>query len=269
MGHQGRRRRRWPWLVAAVLVAVGVLVGVLVLTANQAHEVTMGQAEQHLGGQGQGSAGARPARGVYDYAGSGTEHLTLPPLTQGEGPTIPGTVTLEGSNCWVFRVDYSSHHWQTWDYCRHGGDTWEAGGQTWQLWAIGPLNETDLSTFSCAPRTMSLPAAAVPGDQWEGRCTGTGTAVKGRTLSRGPYRFIGLTTLALGGHPVQAAEVLRRRTDTGAQHGTEWAEVWLDAATGLPVRLRQRIEVTTDTPFGSSTYTQSGVFTLTSLVAHP
>ena len=71
-------------------VAVGVVVVVSVFTANRAHEVTMGQAEQRLGRQGQQRAGARPARGVYDYAGSGTEHLTLPPLTQGEGPTIPG-----------------------------------------------------------------------------------------------------------------------------------------------------------------------------------
>jgi hypothetical protein len=251
-----------------VLVVVALAAGVLVLTTNRAHEVTMGQAEQNLGQRGQGSAGARPARGVYDYVGSGTEHLTLPPLSQGEGPIIPGTVTLQGTSCWVFRVDYSSHHWQTWDYCRHGGDTWEAGGQTWQLWAIGPLNETNLSTFSCAPRTMSLPAAALPGQAWEGRCTGTNSAVKGRTLSQGPYRFVGLTTLSVGGHPVRVAQFLRLRQDSGAQHGTERAEVWLDAANGLPIRLRQDLRITTDTPFGTSTYTQSGVFTLQSLVAH-
>ena len=67
---------------------------------------------------------------------------------------------------------------------------------------------------------------------------------------------------------MRAAEFERTRTDTGAQRGTERAEVWLDASTGLPLRLRQDLEVTTDTPFGSSTYTQSGVFTLTSLVGH-
>jgi len=255
-------------VVGGLLVLVGVGVVVVELTTSRAHQVSMAQAEQRLGHQGQGSSGARPARGVYRYTGSGTEHLTFPPLSQSEGPTIPGTVTLLGTNCWIFRVDYSSHHWQTWRYCRHGGDTWEAGGQTWQLWAIGPLNETNLSTFSCAPRTMSLPATAVPGQQWEGSCIGTNTSVKGATLSRGPYRFVGLTTLSVGGRPVRAAEFVRQRTDTGAQHGTERAEVWLDAATGLPLRLRQDLEIKADTPFGSSTYTQSGVFTLMSLVAH-
>ena len=164
------------------------------------------------------------------------------------------------------RVDYSSHHWQTWDYCRHGGDTWEAGGRTWQLWAVGPLNITNTSTFHCAPRTMSLPAAALPGQQWWGRCTGTNTAVSGTTVSAGPYRFVRSTTLQIGGRAVRAAEFLRQRTDTGAQHGSERAEVWLAADTGLPLRLQQRVTVTTGTQFGTSTYTQEGVLTLASAV---
>ena len=38
--------------------------------------------------------------------------------------------------------------------------------------------------------------------------------------------------------------------------------------TGLPLRVQQDIEVRSSTPFGTSTYTQVGVFTLKSLVAH-
>lgn len=238
------------------------------LTASRAHEVTLGQAEQRLGRRSLGIAGARPAPGVYDYTGSGTEHLSLPPLSQGEGPTMPGTVTLKGANCWVFRIDYSSHHWQTWEYCRHDGATLEAGGQSWQLWSIGPLNETNLSTFSCVPGTMSMPAQALPGQVWEGRCTGTNTSVRGTTVSADRYRFVGLTTLSIGGRQVRTARFMQVLTDSGAQHGTDRAEVWLDAANGLPFRLRQQITVTTATPFGSSTYTQSGMFSLVSLVAH-
>jgi hypothetical protein len=259
-----RRHRRWPWIVAGAVLVVLAGAGVLAFGGDRAHEVTMNQAEQRLGEHGGGVAGARPAPGVYRYKGSGTERLSFPPLSQSEGPLIPGTVTLSGANCWVFRLDYSSHHWQTWDYCRHGADTWEAGGQTWQLWSIGPINESNTSTFTCAPGTMSLPATAVPGQVWHGRCTGTNTAVSGTTVSEGPYRFVGLTTLSAGGTSVRTAEFVRNRTDSGAQSGSEHAEVWLDASTGLPVRLRQDITVTTDTPFGRSTYTQSGVLTLTS-----
>ncbi len=241
-----------------------------VLATNRAHQVSLDQAAQRLGGAGagigvQGPADGRPDPGVYDYRGTGTEHLSLPSLSQQEGPTIPGTVTLAPGGCWVFRVDYSSHHWQTWRYCRHGGDTWEAGGQTWQLWALGPLDVTNTSTFRCAPRTMSLPATAAPGQRWWGRCTGTNTTVSGSTLSAGPYRFVRVTTVMVGGHDVSAAEFERRRTDTGAQRGSERAEVWLDARTGLPVRLQQHLRVTTNTPFGTSTYTQDGVLTLASI----
>jgi len=264
------RRRRWPWVVGGLVVVVAAGAAWVTLATNHAHEVSMQQAEQHMGtGAGTpGAADGRPAPGVYEYRGSGTEHLSLPPLSQGEGPIIPGTVTLQGVHCWVFRVDYSSHHWQTWDYCRHGADTWEAGGQTWQLWAVGPLNVTNTSTFHCAPKTMSLPGSASPGQQWWGHCTGTNTSVSGTTVSAGPYRFIGLSTMSVGGRAVRAAEFLRLRSDTGAQHGTERSEVWLDASTGLPLRLQQSITVTTDTEFGTSTYTQKGVLTLASLSVH-
>lgn len=263
-----RRRRRWPWILGIVVVLVAAGVVTVVLTTSHAHQVSIAQAEQRLGSGARGVAGLRPAPGVYRYTGSGTERLSLPPLSQSEGPTIPGTVTLQGANCWTFRLDYSSHHWQTWNYCRHGADTWEAGGQTWQLWAIGPLDMTNVSTFVCAAGSMSLPARARPGQVWHSHCTGTNTSVKGTTVTAGPYRFIGLTTVTVGGRPVRAARFLRLRTDSGAQHGTERAEVWLDASSGLPLRLQQDITITTDTPFGSSTYTQNGVLSLASLVAH-
>jgi hypothetical protein len=240
----------------------------VVVTWDPAHQVSLGQAEQQLGTKGQGVAGARPARGVYLYTGSGTDRLSLPPLVQQQGPTMPGTVTLRGADCWTFRIDYSSHHWETWDYCRQGGDTVQVGGQIWQLWPIGPLHETNLTNTTCTPAAMSLPATAVPGQTWQVRCTGTSTAVKGTMHSAGPYRFLGMSTLTVGGTPVRVAAFLGLRTDSGSQRGAERTEIWLDASNGLPVRLTQHIQVVTATPFGTSTYTQSGTLNLRSLVAH-
>ncbi len=72
-----------------VLVAVGM--GVIWLTSSQARPVTLRQAETQLGAGGTGAPGAtRPAPGVYQYTGSGTEKLSLPPLSQAEGPSMPG-----------------------------------------------------------------------------------------------------------------------------------------------------------------------------------
>jgi len=264
-----RRRRRWPWIMGVVVLLAGVGAGLVFLTPNRARPVTLRQAESRLAKSANGTPGAgRPAPGVYQYTGSGTEKLSLPPLSQTEGPSIPGTVTLQGANCWVFRIDYSTHHWETWRYCLHDGDLWEAGGQTWQLWSIGLLNVTNLSTFTCSPGSMSLPSKASVDEVWVSRCTGTNTSVKGQTISTGPYRFMGLTTISVGGTPVRTAHFLRIRTDIGAQRGTERSEIWLSTSNGLPLRLQQAIKVTTSTFLGTSTYTQVGVFALASLVPH-
>jgi hypothetical protein len=259
------RRHRWPWVIGGVVLVVVVAAGVAWGTASRAHPVTMGQAEAALGAVGAGGGSDRPAPGVYRYVGSGTDRLSLPPLAQAEGPTIPGTVTLQGSTCWTFRVDYSSHHWQTWHYCLHQGSLWEVGGQSWQLWAVGPLNFTNLSTFHCAPRSMALPVGGTPGEQWQSRCVGTNTSVKGITVSAGPYRFIGYGTVRVAGRPVPVARFLRVRTDSGAQQGTERSVVSFDTRTGLPIRLEQQLTIHTATPFGQSTYTQKGALTLASL----
>ncbi len=181
---------------------------------------------------------------------------------------MPGTVTLLGSSCWIFKIDYSTHHWETWKYCLHKSGLWEAGGQSWQLWSVGPLDVTNLSSFTSAPRSMAIPADARPGQEWESSCTGTNTSVKGQTLSAGPYRFMGLTTLSVGGTHVRAAHFLRVRNQSGAQRGTERSQEWFSASTGLPLRLQQDIKVTTSTAFGTSTYTQVGVLALESLVPH-
>lgn len=270
-GNQARRgRRRWLWIMGGAVVLIGCGVLAFWLTTSRARPVSMREAESQLGSHGKGISGSdRPTRGVYEYSGSGTEQLSLPPLSQAEGPTMPGTITLQGSNCWVFKIDYSTHHWQTWRYCLRDGNLWEAGGQSWQLWSIGPINVTNLTSFGCGiGSSMALPATRSPGDVWQSRCTGTNTSVKGTTVSAGPYRFIGDATISVGHTPVLAARFLRLRTDSGAQRGTERSEVWFDARNGLVLRLQQDIKVTTATPFGTSTYTQVGVMSLVSLVPH-
>ena len=45
-------------------------------------------------------------------------------------------------------------------------------------------------------------------------------------------------------------------------------QVWFSTRTGLPLRVQQDLKVTNSAPFGTSTYTQVGVFVLASLVAH-
>ena len=264
-GQPSRKRRpRWPLVVLVVVVALAVAGTVLWLSADRAHQVSVEQAKQQAGVLSGVAGSGRPAPGVYRYVGSGLEKLSLPPLSQPEGPTIPVTVRLEGSNCFVFRVDYSSHHWQTWQYCRHGTDLWEVGGQQWQLWSIGPVDVISSGTMACT-QTMAVAANPATGQAWDANCSGTNSAVSGTITSRGTYRFLGDVTLRIGGMAVRCAHYLRLRSNAGAQQGTEQSEVWFEVANGLPVRMVQQLHATTQTSFGRTTYDQSGVFTATSV----
>ncbi len=209
--------------------------------------------------------GTHPLPGVYSYQGSGTDSLSLPPLSQSEGPTLPGTVEVQSDGCWSFRIDYSTNHWQSWIYCARPTGLVETGGQVWQRWMVGPLAETNLSTLRCSPGLVSIPSSSAADKSWPAQCTGTSTQIHGTLVSAGATRFVGQPNLIIAGHTVPAVHVEVQWRLSGPQVGTERDDLWFDAQSGLPLQNRRSIQVRTTTPFGSSTYTENGEFVLRSL----
>ncbi len=261
-----RHRRRWPWIIGAVGVLILGAAVVMWARHDPARPVTVGQAQNRFhSGTLNGPTDRRPDPGVYLYKGSGTDRLSLPSLSQAQGPTMPVTVTLTGPDCWKLRIDYSTHHWQSWDYCLAGGRLVETGGQFWQLWQVGPLNITNHTTITCSPAMLVVPAELTAGQTWRYGCTSTSSAVKGQMTSTGTTQYLGDTTMQVGGQSVVAHHFVQTQTDAGAQRGTERYETWLARDTGLPLRLQHEIHVTTSTMFGNSTYTQSGNLTAEAL----
>ncbi len=253
--------------IAVVLVSV-VGVGLFLTFRNNARPVGVDEAKERIAPTSTPKAtavGRRPEPGVYRYEGSGTESLSTPPLSQEQGPTMPGTVELGDDGCWTFRIDYSTNHWQTWDHCPEADDLVEKGGQSWQRWMIGATAITNLSDFTCAAGAMLLPADPAPDEAWTARCTGTNEAVEGEVISEGTYRFVGEEVVEVGDTAVTTYRFVRERTMSGAQIGTERSEVWFAADTGLPVRNERTVEARTDTPIGESTYTEAGEFHLVSV----
>ncbi len=248
-----------------VVVLAAALAGAW-LRHEGARPVTVEQAQNRAGPISTLAPGDnRPRPGVYLYSGTGEDRLSLPPLSQAQGPTMPATVTAGRSGCWSLRIDYSTHHWQSWDYCWQGPDMVQTGGRFWQLWNVGPFSITNLTSLTCSPPAMVLPADPKPGRTWATSCGGTSTAVSGRMQSAGTLTYLGRVGVTVGGRTVQADHFLLTRTDSGSQQGTERYESWLAPGSGLPLQLHQSISVTTHTPFGQSDYTQNGTLTLTSL----
>lgn len=261
------RRHRWLWVALATLVAlVGGAAVVTWVRHSPASPVTVDQAQGRFSSPGlAGPADRRPTPGVYMYTGTGTDRLSVPSLSQPDGPNVPVTVTLSGSDCWTMRLDYSTHHWQSWDYCLSGDDLIETSGHVWMRWQVGPLDITNQTSLTCTPPLLVVPAHLTAGRTWPVACSGTSTAVKGVMTSSGTARYAGDETLPVGGRNVLTHHLVQTRTDTGSQRGTERFETWVADDTGLPVRIAQDIEVRTSTPFGDSTYTQTTVLTLSDL----
>jgi len=258
-------RIRWALLGVLVVVAVFIIVSLILNFEGRARPLSINEATSQYHPGASGATGPHPAPGVYSYTGTGTDSLTLPPLSQPQGPTLPGTVELQGRGCWDFRIDYSTNHWQRWTYCWRPAGLEETAEQIWQRWMVGPVAVTNLSTLHCDAGSMVLPAVRTVGQSWPIRCTGTSTEVSGKVVSAGSYRFLGEATRTIGGHKVRAAHFIRQRTLSGAQIGPEHDDVWFDAATGLPIENRRSIHVRTQTPFGNSTYTENGELKLASL----
>ncbi len=270
----GRRRRHWVRIIAAVVAVVlvaGVAAFVTRWNQGSSRPVSIEEARRRAQGvepgtdQSSGAVPFRPAAGVYQYRGEGIEHLDKPPLTQTQGPDIPGTVTHLDGQCWRLRVDYSTNHWQSWDYCPTGSGLTENAGAFFQRLDLVVAKVDTTSTYTCDPPVDAIRATQQAGDQWPQECRGTSTGSDGEVISSGPYTYVGPEGLDIGGTDVTALHYHRLRDLTGGQTGTEDVDVWFDAATGLLLRNQRVIAVHSGSLIGGVTYKETGSFQLASM----
>jgi hypothetical protein len=268
----GRRRHHRTWIIGAIAgvgLVAGVATFVVLLNRGSSRPVSMEEARRRAGAPGAdqstGVVPFRPGAGVYRYRGEGTEHLDKPPLTQTQGPDIPGTVTHLEGRCWRFRVDYSTNHWQSWDYCPGGAGLTEIAGAFFQRLDLVVTKVDTSSTYTCDPPVDAIRATQRAGEHWMQTCRGTSTGSDGEVISSGPYTFVGPERLDIGGTTVAALHYHRLRNLTGGQTGTEDVNVWFDAANGLPVRNRRAITVRSSSLIGGVVYEENGNFELASM----
>jgi len=264
-------RRRWVLGTIGLVLATGVGVFAVLWVNSGAHELPLSIAYQRFRPDSPGSKYAneplRPAQGVYRYAGSGTEHLSVPPKTQLEGPVIPGTVTYLPGGCWSFRLDYSDNHWQSATYCPHQGELELTARGGWYRWDFVAITVADASTYTCAPPEVAVPAVLRTGRRDDFSCRGTNHPlnIPPVTMS-GWVEYIGSSTVVVDGRSLRALHLREVSTFRGGQSGRNVADTWFEVATGLPLLGTWSTEVRTASPLGTSTLTASGRFRLADLV---
>jgi hypothetical protein len=254
--------------VASLVVALGLVVTAVALWNRVTVEpVSMDAARERADLDRDSVAPAAPlvpAEGVYQYRGEGTERLDKPPKTQPQGPDIPGTVTRLEGNCWRFRVDYNTNHWQSWDYCATDAGLTEEAGAFFQRLELGPVAVDTTSTYTCSPPAVAIQLDQAAGDEWRHTCTGISTGSDEEITSTGPYTFVGEEGIDVDGRTVATLHYHRLRTLGGPQSGTEDVDLWFDTATGLPVKNSRVLTVQSGSVLGGVTYTERGTFTLAS-----
>ena len=211
-----------------------------------------------------GDAGGPPV-GVYELEGSGTESLSVPPISQSDGDVMPMAISATDDGCWTMRIDFNEAHWQDWRLCREGDRIMESGGQTFQRWDLGATAIENLSEFVCDPPVVFADLAAEVGDATERSCAGTNDALDGEMVTTGVDEVIGIETIEIGGEDVEVIHLRSDQTASGAQTGTMANHLWVRRSDGLPVRAERDVTMDTDSVVGTVTYTETGSWQLRSL----
>ncbi len=269
----GRRRLRWRIVATAALVMMLVgsgFVAVRYLFRERPGPMSINAAVKAFKGKGSITITRNltyepSAQGIYTLNGQGAERISFPPNSQRDGEIMPASVTYIARGCWRWHVDYNVAHWEEYDFCPHATKMLLAGYRNSQSWDFGTVKIKDLAQFTCVPDTVVLPEDPKPGQTLEWSCTGTNTAVPGRTIAATNVRIAGLQTLRVAGAVVPTVHELQQGRLTGGQKGTVREDWWFTVSSGLPVRLERHISILSSSPIGTITYDEAGSWQMTSL----
>jgi len=206
-----------------------------------------------------------PAEGVYPLNGQGTERISFPPNSQRDGAVMPVTITYLADGCWQWHIDYNVAHWEEYDFCSSDGRLLLAGNRDSQSWDFGEIKVNNLGRFTCPSGSVVLPQSPKPGETQRYSCTGTNTAVSGRSIAATTVRIVGMVTLRIGGTVVPTIHELQLVTLTGGQRGRVREDWWFTVRSGLPVRVERQITLLSNSPVGTITYSEVGSWQMASL----
>ena len=249
--------------VLALLVIGGVAFGVRTIGARDETSEVAPKDAASLATDGASSddltVGDRPEPGTYAYTGRGSEQVSALGGSEHRFPAkIAVVVQLDPDDdcAWKATVVYVKEHIEERRYCTQDGTVVDRGF----IRKIEFFNQLQTVEYTCDDVAERLRTTAASGDTWNWTCT------QG-TKARSDYTAtaLGTETLTIGGEPVKTWHTRVVSKQSGDTNGGDTSEFWL-AESGLIVKYTAKLEVTTKSVLGDTTFNEDIAYTLDSLV---
>jgi len=230
-------------VLCALALVLAIAVGVMMFLARDtASPYKVGQALQQFRQlqrrndvASAGISSGLPTTGVYTYTTSGSESASAPGLpTSTLGYPETTTMTVFSNSCGEdWRWQPLSNRYEDLVVCR-------APGNSIMLQSRFDSEEfygaTDSRNFACASGSVLLPADARPGDRVSGTCKNVGNSNSGGLAISYTGEVVADDVLHVGEAEVRTTHLVLSEEMTGDTVGTGTESLWLDIATGLPVK---------------------------------
>lgn len=255
----GLRRPQRRRVVLAILVGALVVAGIAgarsgLFARDRSHAASVQDALRRFR---EGDRRARSLEGVYTFTTTGRESVDALGGAHHRYPAVT-TVTALRVGCGL-RLDWRAlrERSTTWTLCSApaGIELRTSSERHRFFW------QSDTTTYACADALL-LPAAGIDIDPAAARpfsCTTDKGGEHGRAVS------LGRVTVAVGDRSVTAEHVRTTGTFSGANHGWQITDWWLDTATGLPVRINLESRTSRKTIVGATHYREDADMHLVSL----
>ena len=198
---------------------------------------------------------AAPRPGVYVFATSGYEETDA---LAGQRHTYPQStsMTVRRTDCgWTGRWQPLKERWEENVMCEHPSGTEMARYVMYHEF----FRRGQTEDFAC-PRSLVQRAGAKPGDRWTFQCKSRNTTATARAS------VVGIENVAVGGRNVRAMHLHYDITASGANNGKLTQDRWIALGSErFMVRMIQRADLKTQSPFGQVGYKESFRLDLTSL----
>lgn len=249
----GTRRLRWLLIAGTALATVVAALAVVWILAfrDSATPVSVDEVVARFRAQAQAADLPIPP-GVYVYETSGEELISALGGIRHAYPA-ESTITVAGGGCGVtLRWDVLETRWNEFELCdgaRRIG-SWRESHQF--------VGRDDTSSWACSEAAW-LPADPEPRAESPYRCETSDTRAEGTT------RVVGRKSLQVDGLAIETVHLRTEADESGEARGRAVEDRWLEAGTGLPVRIVYSVRTANASPIGDVIFEESYTLRLVSL----